>query len=64
MSQEKSRRHAEPEEEETPAEPDEAGQQRREKLGNDADDLLDEIDDVLEDNASDFVRAYVQKGGQ
>ena len=28
------------------------------------DDLLDEIDDVLEENAEDFVRAYVQKGGQ
>ncbi|MBX8688007.1 ubiquitin-like protein Pup, partial [Mycobacterium sp. 20091114027_K0903767] len=27
-------------------------------------DLLDEIDDVLEENAEDFVRAYVQKGGQ
>ena len=24
----------------------------------------DEIDDVLEENAEDFVRAYVQKGGQ
>ena len=23
-----------------------------------------EIDDVLEENAEDFVRAYVQKGGQ
>ncbi len=28
------------------------------------DDLLDEIDDVLETNAEDFVRAFVQKGGQ
>ena len=26
--------------------------------------LLDEIDAVLEENAEDFVRAYVQKGGQ
>jgi ubiquitin-like protein Pup len=25
---------------------------------------LDEIDDVLEENAEDFVRAYVQKGGE
>ena len=25
---------------------------------------IDEIDDVLESNAEDFVRAYVQKGGQ
>ncbi|MEE2035388.1 ubiquitin-like protein Pup [Rhodococcus chondri] len=41
-----------------------AGQERREKLGSETDDLLDEIDDVLEENAEDFVRAYVQKGGQ
>ncbi|MCK0440725.1 ubiquitin-like protein Pup [Gordonia alkaliphila] len=40
------------------------GQERREKLAEDTDDLLDEIDDVLEENAEDFVRAYVQKGGQ
>jgi len=33
---------------------------------NDAelDDLLDEIDDVLEVNAEEFVRSFVQKGGQ
>lgn len=28
------------------------------------DDLLDEIDDVLESNAEQFVRGFVQKGGQ
>ena len=28
------------------------------------DDLLDEIDEVLEENAEEFVRGYVQKGGQ
>jgi ubiquitin-like protein Pup len=28
------------------------------------DDLLDEIDDVLETNAEEFVKSYVQKGGQ
>lgn len=28
------------------------------------DDLLDEIDEVLEQNAEEFVRSYVQKGGQ
>ena len=38
--------------------------ERREKLAAETDDLLDEIDDVLEENAEDFVRAYVQKGGQ
>ena len=28
------------------------------------DDLLDEIDEVLETNAEDFVKSYIQKGGQ
>ena len=28
------------------------------------DDLLDEIDSVLETNAEEFVRSYVQKGGE
>lgn len=28
------------------------------------DDLLDEIDDVLEENAEEFVKNYVQKGGE
>jgi ubiquitin-like protein Pup len=41
-----------------------AGQERREKLGEDVDTILDEIDDVLEENAEDFVRAYVQMGGE
>jgi prokaryotic ubiquitin-like protein Pup len=43
---------------------DSGGQERREKLSAETEDILDEIDDVLETNAEDFVRAYVQKGGQ
>jgi ubiquitin-like protein Pup len=38
--------------------------ERHEKLSEDVDAILDEIDDVLESNAEDFVRAFVQKGGQ
>lgn len=34
------------------------------KLTDEVDDLLDEIDDVLEANAEEFVRGYVQKGGE
>jgi ubiquitin-like protein Pup len=30
----------------------------------DLDELLDEIDEVLEDNAEEFVRNYIQKGGE
>jgi prokaryotic ubiquitin-like protein Pup len=37
---------------------------RGEKLKAEIDDLLDEIDEVLEDNAEEFVRNYVQKGGE
>ena len=39
-------------------------QERHEKLTEDVDAILDEIDDVLEENAEEFVRGYVQKGGQ
>ncbi len=35
-----------------------------ERLKKDLDDLLDEIDEVLESNAEEFVKNYVQKGGQ
>ncbi|MFE6051042.1 MULTISPECIES: ubiquitin-like protein Pup [unclassified Kitasatospora] len=38
--------------------------ERQEKLGDDVDAVLDEIDEVLESNAEDFVRGFVQKGGQ
>ena len=37
---------------------------RGEKLKAEIDDLLDEIDEVLEENAEEFVRNYVQKGGE
>ena len=35
-----------------------------EDLKEELDELLDEIDSVLEENAEEFVRGYVQKGGQ
>ena len=38
--------------------------ERGEKLKEELDSLLDEIDEVLESNAEDFVKSYVQKGGQ
>jgi ubiquitin-like protein Pup len=41
-----------------------ATSERGEKLKAELDDLLVEIDEVLEDNAEEFVRNYVQKGGQ
>jgi prokaryotic ubiquitin-like protein Pup len=30
----------------------------------DIDELLDEIDEVLETNSEEFVRSYIQKGGE
>jgi ubiquitin-like protein Pup len=41
-----------------------ATSEKGEKIKAELDDLLDEIDDVLETNAEEFVRSYVQKGGE
>ena len=38
--------------------------ERHEAITEDVDALLDEIDDVLEENAEEFVKSFVQKGGQ
>ena len=41
-----------------------AGGEQGEALKAELDDLLDEIDEVLETNAEDFVKSYIQKGGE
>ncbi len=41
-----------------------ASTKKGEELKAELDDLLDEIDEVLEENAEEFVRSYVQKGGE
>ncbi|HET9770464.1 MAG TPA: ubiquitin-like protein Pup [Acidimicrobiia bacterium] len=41
-----------------------ATSEQGEKIKAELDDLLDEIDEVLETNAEDFVKSYVQKGGE
>ena len=50
------------------AESEDAGQvtssTKGEKLKEEMDDILDEIDSVLEENAEEFVKSYVQKGGE
>lgn len=47
---------------------DDAGQvqaaSKTEKLKEEMDDILDEIDSVLEENAEEFIKSYVQKGGE
>ena len=35
-----------------------------ERLKEEMDDILDEIDSVLEENAEEFIKSYVQKGGE
>ncbi|MCY9783216.1 ubiquitin-like protein Pup [Nocardiopsis sp. EMB25] len=55
-----SRREAEVEETEATTDV----QDKKDQLDEEVDDILDEIDDVLESNAEDFVRQFVQKGGQ
>lgn len=54
--------------EETTAEAQDAAaadvRERHDKLSDDIDDILDDIDSALESNAEDFVRGYIQKGGE
>jgi ubiquitin-like protein Pup len=57
----KSSEEAAPQEEVAP-ETDVA--ERKEALDDDIDAILDEIDVVLESNAEDFVKSFIQKGGQ
>ena len=50
------------------AEGDDAGQvnasSKASELKDEMDEILDEIDSVLEENAEEFVKSYVQKGGE
>jgi ubiquitin-like protein Pup len=38
--------------------------ERHKEMTEDVDSILDEIDEVLEENSEEFVRQYVQKGGE
>ncbi len=51
-----------PEEEGGGANPEVA--KKGKKIKEDLDKLLDEIDDILEENAEEFVKSYVQRGGE
>ena len=53
--------------EESDSDAGEGGQKLKEKgeeLKDEMDNLLDEIDSVLEENAEEFVKNYVQRGGE
>ena len=55
-------RKGKPKKEEEEAQAEQSAQ--AEASTSDIDELLDEIDEVLETNSEEFVRSYVQKGGQ
>jgi ubiquitin-like protein Pup len=64
MAEREQKRKPAPAKEETVVEETPPVSEKGEKIKAELDDLLDEIDEVLEDNAEDFVRSYVQKGGE
>jgi ubiquitin-like protein Pup len=65
MAQEqKQPRKSSEEVEETQAAPESDVADRKEAMDDDVDAILDEIDDVLETNAEDFVKSFIQKGGE
>ncbi|NYD41862.1 ubiquitin-like protein Pup [Nocardioides panaciterrulae] len=65
MAQEQKQPRKSSETEETPeVAPESDVAERKEALDEDVDAILDEIDDVLETNAEDFVKSFIQKGGQ
>ena len=63
-SEQTHRRTRRSDDEETVEEMAPADSAHKAELDSDVDSLLDEIDDVLEVNAEEFVRSFVQKGGQ
>jgi prokaryotic ubiquitin-like protein Pup len=62
--QHKTTRKSSEEEEPLESAPADASNERKEKLDDDVDAILDDIDEVLESNAEEFVRGFVQKGGE
>lgn len=64
MAEREQVRRPAPARREEPVEEAPARSEQGDKLKAEMDDLLDEIDDVLETNAEEFVKSYVQKGGE
>ncbi len=58
------RKGAEEEEPVSPPSGDAEAQANKEKLDDDIDAILDEIDEALEENSEEFVRGFIQKGGE
>lgn len=65
MPEREQKRKAAPQRtEQTETEDVSASTEAGDKLKAEMDELLDEIDGVLETNAEDFVKSYIQKGGE
>ncbi len=60
----RSTRHDDQEEAVNAPEASASDTEAREQLDEDVDAILDEIDEVLETNAAEFVAGFVQKGGE
>lgn len=60
MAQEQQQKQHSP----TETQETEAKDLKNQELTDDVDAMLDEIDDVLEENAEEFVKGYIQKGGE
>ncbi|KRA28151.1 MULTISPECIES: ubiquitin-like protein Pup [unclassified Nocardioides] len=65
MAQEqKQPRKSDDTEETTQVAPESDVAERKDAMDDDVDAILDEIDEVLESNAEDFVKSFIQKGGE
>jgi prokaryotic ubiquitin-like protein Pup len=64
MAQEQKQPRKSSETDEAEVAPDASVAGRKVALDEDVDAILDEIDEVLEANAEDFVKSFIQKGGQ
>ncbi len=64
MTERELRKKPAPQRREDEVEEAPASTESGEKIKAELDELLDEIDDVLETNAEDFVKSYIQKGGE
>jgi ubiquitin-like protein Pup len=64
MAEREQKRKTAPAREQEQVEESSANTEAGDKIKAELDELLDEIDDVLETNAEEFVKSYIQKGGQ
>ena len=64
MSEQEHRQRPEPTRAGSEQDPGSPPSETAEQLKAELDDILDQIDEVLEENAEEFVRGFVQKGGQ